>query len=100
MNLQFFNPKTNKFQGMTKKTLNDHLFDTLERLAAATPETIQNEIDKAASIITVSEQVLNVARLKLEIITAGEGAVNQFTEIDNTDMKALPQSGEQEVKKN
>lgn len=68
---------------MQKKTLNDYLFDTLDRLSQADAETIQTEIDKAVSIISVSEQILNVARLKLNIMQVGADVAYGFAEIDN-----------------
>lgn len=83
MKLKFYNPVTNKFDKdmNTKKTLNDHLFDQLDRLSTATNETIDTEINKAASIVHVAEKILDVARLKLDIIAAGQSAEG-FKEID------------------
>ena len=66
---------------MARKTLSEHLFDTLERLSDATPETIQLEIDKAASIVAVSENILNVAQTKINIINATNGTGEGFGEI-------------------
>jgi len=77
-----------------RKTLNDHLFDQLERLSSATDETINLETDKATHIIAVSEQVLNVAKLKIDIMQlTGSNQViqEQFAEIDEPEtFKALP----------
>lgn len=103
MRLKFFNPKTkewyykdekNNSNNMQKKTLNDHLFDTLQRLSEADETNIDVEANKAMHIISVSEQVLSVARLKLDILAAGEGAVDNFDEIDNNNQKQLG-NGEQ-----
>jgi hypothetical protein len=74
---------------MAKKTLNEHLFEQLERLSDADENTIKLEVQKAMHIISISEQVLNVARLKLDILAAGEGIVNQFGEIDTAPLKQL-----------
>lgn len=68
----------------TKKTLNEHLFDTLDRLSNASGEDIQLEVDKAASIISVSQEILNVAQMKLNIIAAGS-SINKFKEIIDDD---------------
>jgi hypothetical protein len=75
---------TKKEKEMTiRKTLNDHLFEQLERLSAASDkETMELETSKAASIISVSEQIMNVARLKMDIIQAGANVGEQFGEID------------------
>ncbi len=74
--------ETIKIKTKMSKTLNEHLFDTLDRLADAPPEEIDNECNKAASIIAVSEQVLKVARLKLDILAAKGDLANGFAEID------------------
>lgn len=73
----------NKINSMaTKKTLNDHLFEQLERLSEANGETIDLEMNKAASMIQVSEQILSVARLKLEIMQSGAVVGDDFKELD------------------
>lgn len=64
-----------------QKTLNEHLFAQLERLSSADETTIKTEVEKAANIVMVSEQILNVARLKLDIISAGQAA-EAFSEVD------------------
>ncbi len=79
-----------KQEVMTKnKTLNEHLFDQLERLSTANSDNIDLEINKAASIISVSEQILNVARLKLNIIQANVNIGEEFEEIDKPHTKEL-----------
>jgi hypothetical protein len=84
-----------------KKTLNDHLFDQLDRLSNATEENIGLETTKATHLIAVGEQVLNVARLKIDIMQMagkdGDGVIqDQFAEIDQpSTFKQLP-AGEQE----
>lgn len=81
-----------------RKTLNDYLFDQLHRLSSATEETIELEKDKAMHIISVSEQVLDAARLKVEIIKLGTQNLNQFSEIDKYDQKAIAESTDPEKK--
>lgn len=97
--LNFFNTNKNTFDQMTnKKTLNDHLFDTLDRLSAADADNVNVEVDKAASIIRVSEQILNVAKLKLDIIQANIETSGHFSEIDiNQDQKQI--GGDESLKK-
>lgn len=70
------------------KTLNEHLFAQLERLSSADETTISTEVDKAANIVMVSEQILKVARLKLDIMQAA-GNLAEFSEIDVA--KELPE---------
>jgi len=65
----------------TKKTLNEHLFEALDRLSSATPENIQLEIDKAASIVSVSQEILSVAQMKLNIIAVNADSSNSFNEL-------------------
>lgn len=78
------NEEDTKTEIMTKKNLNQHLFETLERLSEATPETIEFEAQRAVSIIQVSQEIQSVARLKLDII-ANTGALDDnFTEISST----------------
>ena len=67
----------------TKKSLNDHLFDQLERLSDAKDnETLDLEINKAASVIAVSEQIVSVGRLKMDLLAAGADIKENFKELD------------------
>ena len=83
MRLMFYNTETNKFDRpmATKKTLNEHLFEVLDRLSSADENNIKVEVEKASNIVMVSEQILSVARLKLEIMQAGT-TLTEFAEID------------------
>ena len=66
------------------KTLNEHLFDTLDRLSNCDAENLETEMNKANSIISVAEKVLDVARLKLEIIgSIGNIGLENFSDVDN-----------------
>ena len=69
-----------------RKTLNDHLFEQLERLSTATGENIALETDKATHLIAVGQQILDVARLKIDImqLAGNDNTViqEQFSEID------------------
>lgn len=65
----------------SKKSLNEYLFETLDRLAAADKDSIETEMNKANSIINVSEQILLVAKMKLEIISASIDINQEFSEI-------------------
>ena len=66
-----------------RKTLNEHLFDQLDRLSEAQDEAaLDLERNRAASLIDVAEKVLDVARLKLSIIAAGSTVDEGFKEID------------------
>jgi len=76
------------------KTLNQHLFDTLNRLSDADESTINIEVSKAENIVMVSEQILKVARLKLDVMQSA-GNLAEFSEIDAA--KELPES--EDVKK-
>ncbi len=84
-----YNDKTNKFDTnmANPKTLNEHLFAQLDRLSSANESNIKTEVEKASNIVMVSEQILNVARLKLDIMQAA-GNLSEFSEIDT--MKELP----------
>lgn len=65
---------------MSKKTLNDHLFEQLERISDCAPEDISTEIDRTNAMIAMAEQILNVAHFKMEVIQAN--SFEQFSEID------------------
>lgn len=94
--VELINSETNNFDKMEKrKTLNDHLFDTLDRLSNATPENINTEVTKAAAIISVSEQVINAARLKLQILQADIVIADEFKEIDDTQATDSPKQIQQ-----
>jgi len=70
-----------KPKNMSKKTLNDHLFEQLERISECEgSEQIAVEIDRTNAMIAMSEQILSVARLKMEIIQSN--SLEQFAEID------------------
>jgi hypothetical protein len=94
MKIKFFNLATNKFDKdmSNPKTLNEHLFAQLDRLSSADESTIKAEVEKASTIVMVSEQILNVARLKLEIMQAA-GNLAEFSEIDS--VKSLPDANQQ-----
>lgn len=83
---------------MATKTLNEYLFEQLERLSNAEGEDIEVEKEKAKAIISISEQVLEVAKFKLAIIQAGGAALDHFNEIDHSG-KSLPSSDEGDKKK-
>lgn len=62
------------------KTLNDHLFEQLDRISKADSDNINLEVSKANAIISVSEQILNAAKFKMDIVKSN--CLDQFTEID------------------
>lgn len=60
-------------------SLRNHLFDALNRLADATPEELESEVNKAAAIVQVSETIIKTAEVENQFIaitkTFGSGFV-------------------------
>lgn len=79
-----------------KKTLNQHLFDALDRISNASGEQIQDEVDKAATIISLSQEVRSVAQTKLAILESqGVNGADNFTEfIEYSDANLLENNSE------
>jgi hypothetical protein len=50
-----------------KKSLNEYLFDALERVSNADNTTINTEVNKAHSIISISQQVIDNVKVKIEL---------------------------------
>lgn len=82
-----------------RKTLNDHLFDQMDRLSLATNETIDLETDKATHIIAVAEKILDAAQLKIQIMQIGKGIESQFPEIDKPDALRFLENNKDDKKK-
>lgn len=78
-----------------RKTLNETLFDTLDRLSNADGDDIDLEVQKAVMIIEVSKQVIDVSRLKLEIMS--NDFEDSFTEIDVKNTLQIEGSSEVET---
>lgn len=68
--------------------LNNHLFAQLERLSdeTLTPEAIEQEVKRTDAIVSVSDQIVDNARLQL-------GAARLFAEHGPQIMPMLPQIG-------
>lgn len=60
------------------KTLRDILFDQMKNLAKAEPEQIDDEIKRSASLVQVSEAILNTATVEANIIAAVKKLDSEF----------------------
>lgn len=49
-------------------SLRNHLFEQLNRLADASPEELESEIQRAASIVQVSESIIKTAEVENQFI--------------------------------
>lgn len=52
-------------------TLRNHLFDQMERLAQAnTKEEIQQEVDKAKEVVSLSDAILRTAQVEASVMSS------------------------------
>lgn len=62
-------------------SLRNHLFDALNRLADATPEELESEVTRAASIVQVSESIIKTAEVENTFIAITKGFGSGFIPI-------------------
>lgn len=82
------------------KTLTAYLFESLEEINKATEANIDTAVKKARATIEISEQVLNVAQMKIEVINATGRLSDAFQEIcDEPFELPAPENPEPDEKK-
>jgi hypothetical protein len=59
-------------------SLRNHLFDALERVAQASSEELEQEINKAASIVQLSEAVIKSAEVENQFLSITRGLGSGF----------------------
>jgi len=65
-------------------SLRNHLFEQLNRLADATPEEIESEVTRAASIVQVSESIIKTAEVENQFIAITKSLGSGFVPVVNT----------------
>lgn len=65
-------------------SLRNHLFEQLNRLADATPEEIESEVTRAASIVQVSESIIKTAEVENQFIAITKSLGSGFVPVVNS----------------
>lgn len=70
-------------------SLRNHLFDALNRIAEATEDQVDIEINKAASIVQVSEAIIRTAEVENEFIALTKAVGSGFIPVVNNGKSLL-----------
>lgn len=65
-------------------SLRNHLFDQLNRLAEANSEELSSEVQRAASIVQVSESIIKTAEVENQFIAITKSLGSGFVPVINT----------------
>jgi hypothetical protein len=83
-------------------SLRNHLFDALNRLADASPDDLEHEIEKASSMVQVAETIIKTAEVENQFIAITKGFGSGFIPVlkEQPSVFQLIKGKAEEMKKN